>query len=157
MLGQISYVWGDGRWMPMSTGTIGADAFVNWLVADIDQEESRIDWYLNEIARAAKVEVQSPQRKSKQRKVPKPDPYFVGAGNGMFVWANENLVYLECMWVDELRLVMTPEQVREALARYRPITQRGWKKRHTRPDSFEIEYVAEGQEAARLAAEAGLI
>ena len=74
----------------------------------------------------------------------------------MSSWANAKFFYIEQLLDYEARVIMTLEQLRAALAQFRPSIQLGWKDPNIVPESFDFEYVAEGSAAMSLAVEAGL-
>ena len=154
---KVHYEWLNGRWLAAADGGIGAATFVSWLGNDIQLSERAIDSYLAEIVRAAKGELRAVETYDLTDLEPSDNPYYLGTGNSMSCWANGKFFYIECDYVDEWRVIMTIEHVREALGHYRRITQRGWNDPQTIPEPFEFEYVAEENEATKLAIEAGLI
>jgi hypothetical protein len=154
---KVHYEWLIGRWLINSDGGTGAATFVIWLWSDIQNSETMVDWFLDEIARAAKGELRAVETYDLIDLEPNDNPYFLGTGNSMSCWANSKFFYIECEYVGEWRVIMTIDQVREALGHYRLFTLGSWDDPQTTPEPFEYEYIAEEVEATKLAIEAGLI
>jgi hypothetical protein len=81
---------------------------------------------------------------------------YIGTGNMFSMFSSTELFYLEAFFGEDPRLLMTLSQVREALANYVKVLAHGWRDENDPPAPFAFEYIAEGEDAHRLANEAGL-
>ena len=140
MKGKISYVFADG-WFVTVGDTIGAEELADWLANDIQYGKANVDDWLRELAA-----VQAGTE---------PDGYF-GAGNAHDLCSNRDYVYLQCLFVPEGKVLMTHAQARDVLTKYRAFLDHGWDDPKNPPEPFEVEYLAEGKEAERLARQAGM-
>ena len=110
----------------------GADEIAAWLSDDLAAGSRSIDHWI-EIFRA----VLSGERKAG----------YLGSGNAHHVRATERHVFLECIFVDEMKVMMTLEQSMSVLESYRSFVSADLNELGTTPEGFWVEYEKSGQEA----------
>lgn len=131
MKGKISYVSPNG--VPVPTAELaGASAIADWLGSDIQYSEYMIDEWLKVLNDVALGER---------------DPGYQGTGNSHSVMVINDWVFIECEYIDEQKVLLTRQQVTAALEEYRLFLKCNYKSSEFSPNSFWVEYEAEGQEA----------
>ena len=148
---QITFAWSLGAWIPTAReGT----ALPTWFLADVGRGKEHVDWLFAELSR---IERGEPLPRPLQADVyVNPNNNYIGTGNMFSMFSSAELFYLEAFSGEDPRLLMTLSQVRGALANYVKILAHGWRDENDPPAPFAFEYIAEGEDAHRLADEAGL-
>jgi len=134
MIGEIKYVIPNDA--PVPTGdTIGASTIANWFGSDIQYSRETLTEWINVID-----EVACGNRKSG----------YQGTGNTHSVMAIGESVYIECEYIDEQKVFLTREQLKNAIEEYNNFLRSDYKNSSQIPASFIVEYEAEGEEALQL-------
>lgn len=139
----ISFSWSpiskrydiEGLEERLGTLTLGS-----WLSADIQTSLSGIkDWitWINEIAAGTQ------------------EGGYIGTGNAFSVMAVGEQVFIECEYVDDQKVFLTRDQVIHVLEQYRDFVKSDIENPNFHPKPIEVEYLAEGEEAAKCYAETG--
>ncbi len=117
-----------------SVKTWGSREIVSWLNDEFHIAKN-IDDYLPSLHEAAKLEE---------------PPYggYLGSGNAHHWGMFKGIVYIECEYVEEMKVAMTYEQAVSALENYKKFLLSKRTDPVNPPEIFEIEYQLEGYEAA---------
>lgn len=129
MKGRITYSYHD-RWMPTGN-TEGSLEVAYWLNDDVFRKNT-IDWFVKQLNEF--------DFSSKQTN-------YIGSGNAHHVFSTGEHVFLMCEYVDDQKVLLTKEQCLYALEQYRAFLSRNFRKKTFTPVPFDIEYIAEGDEA----------
>jgi hypothetical protein len=78
----------------------------------------------------------------------RPDGY-QWEGNGYHMFTCEDLVYLECEWADESRVMLTVDHMIDALEKFIIFYRSDIFNEAFTPEPFWVEYICEGSEATR--------
>lgn len=155
MRGTLTFAQHDGMWLPSGNTGGGSRVIAEWLIADMASGVKAVDWFLQELERIGRgISVPVSDRSDTYVN---PNACYVGTGNTFSSYANDRLFYLENLFAEESRVLLSAGQIRDVLRSYRDRIEQVLKDKSESPDSFEVEWVAEGQEAQQLAAAAGLL
>jgi hypothetical protein len=147
---QITFAWSLGAWIP--TAPEGR-ALPTWLGSDVGCGNECVDWFVAELSRIERGEPKPPPLEGEYVN---PNNNYIGTGNSFSVFSSTELFYLEQFVGEDPRLLMTLSQIRDALANYIKVLAHGWRDENDPPAPFAFEFIAEGEDAYRLAEEAGL-
>ncbi|GHA80399.1 hypothetical protein GCM10009007_21160 [Formosimonas limnophila] len=134
MIFKTQNIWVDWYLISSSVKSHGAREITSWLNDDIQGADSA-DRVINQLHEAAKLE--SP-------------PYggYLGSGNAHHWGMFKGIVYIRCEYVEEMKVAMTYEQAVSALENYKKFLLSKRTDPANPPETFEIEYQLEGDEAA---------
>ena len=139
MKGEIRYV--IPTTVPVPTAeAVGAATIADWFGSDIQYSERTLDEWLtifNEVADGDR------------------EPGYQGTGNTHSVMATDEWVFIECEYLDNQKVLLTRQQVTDALEQYRLFLNSDYKSNKIIPTPFIVEYEAEGEEALNRYLEAG--
>lgn len=137
--GIVDYTVPDGTPVPIGD-TSGATAIAQWLGCDIQYSTSTIDEWLNIFSAVA---------------AGKEPGGYKGTGNAYSVFATGPLVLLVCEYVDSLKVCLNTRQVSTALENYRKFLNSDYKSAAFHPTPFEVDCLAEEDEAQEYYEEHG--
>jgi hypothetical protein len=118
----------------------GASAIAHWLGNDIQYSQVSIDRWIT-----AFLEVSKGGRSEG----------YQGTGNAFSVFATGTTILLQSEYVEKHKVCMNLEQVSAALERYRSFLSRDYKSPDFQATPFEVEFLAEGNEACECYLENG--
>jgi hypothetical protein len=113
----------------------GAAEFAAWVRDDLSQGQQAISSWIEKVNAVAEGET--------------PGGY-LGSGNAHHIMAMGELVYLECEYVEEMKVLMTRTQLVKALRAYAVFITEDIGHPHQPPPAFDVEYEASGEEAREL-------
>lgn len=119
---------------------IGGNEIVRWLEDEIQYSSASIDRQLKKLA-----EAESGERED-----------YSGFGNGNWIAANREHVYLESIAGGFACVLLTHAQACDALEKYRAFIDHGREDPDDPPPPFEVEYMIAGEDARRYALKVGL-
>ena len=131
MKGEIQFVLADDLWFATGT-TLGASEVAAWLSIEAEYSLNSIQWYEDQIAN-----YNFNERKTN----------FIGSGNAHHTFSTGDFVFLMCEYVEDQKVILTKDACLSALNNYRTFLNSNYKNTEIVPDSFEVDYLAEGEEA----------
>jgi hypothetical protein len=131
MRGEVRFVLADCLWF--ATGdTLGASEVANWLAVEAEYSSNAIQWYEKQII---------------NYDVKITNTNFIGSGNAHHIFSTGDYVFLLCEYVDDQKVLLTKDACLSALRSYRAFLDSDYKNPEIQPEPFEVEYIAEGEEA----------
>ena len=138
MKGSIRFVGHDKRWIPTGN-TEGSLEVATWLDNDV-VEKNTITWLIQQFN-----EFNFSVKKTN----------YICSGNAHHVFSTGEHIFLMCEYADDQKVLLTKEQCLIALEKYRAFLSSDYKNPSITPEPFEIEYIAEGEEALAKFTELG--
>lgn len=125
----------SGKTMIASDGTVrlgrGAEEIAAWLVDDLRDTASAKSWLERILTIKNGVENEG----------------YLGTGNAHSIGVKDGLVYLECSYVDELKVALTIDQMIAVLNSYIVFSKKKRRDINNPPASFLVEFELEGEAA----------
>lgn len=118
----------------------GASEITAWLSDDLPRGNNSITYWLDKFNAIATSEIEAG---------------YLGTGNAHHVRAIGGFVFLECQFDDEMKVLLTHEQIISVLQNYRVFVSDDCGDPAHMPPPFEVEYEASGEEALDRYLEAG--
>ncbi|WPU24790.1 hypothetical protein RI049_08645 [Cedecea neteri] len=113
----------------------GVCEIASWLSADLPTSVKSVDMWLNNLTNLESSRA--------------PDGFF-GIGNAHWVMITNNLVFIACEYVKEQRVILEREQLIYILEQYKEFVQGDFNNPNVPPESIDVEYIAEGEEAMNI-------
>jgi len=130
MRAEISFIHHDMRWIP-SGNTDGTQEIAAWLDNDV-VEQTTINWFIKQFN-----EFNFSVKKTN----------YIGSGNAHHVFSTGDYIFIMCEYVDYQKVLLPKEQCIRVLEKYRDFLSIDYKNKNIGPESFEVEYAGESEEA----------
>lgn len=137
----MSVMWdSDAKRHEITSAVAGAKEIAAWLSDDLPRGKASIDAWLKQLADVAAGKIEGG---------------YLGTGNAHHVRAMGDLVFLECEFVEEMKVLLTYKQVVEVLEKYSDFLDAEVGNIEFPPPPFDVEYEAVGDAALDLYLENG--
>src|SRR5262245_172872 len=123
----------DDLWVAYGN-TVGGNVVAAWCGNDIQYSTSNVDDIAAELREIETGKTQGGD---------------LGAANAHSWSANREWVFIEGLFDEEEKVLMTHAQTRDALMKYRAFLDRDFRGSETSPEPYEVEFIADGAEAFR--------
>lgn len=135
MKAKLEFVWFNGRFIPNCHSGDGGVTLAGYLMSDMQTSVASIN-------RITKLIDDVAQGRAK--------PGYMGGGNSCSICMINNMVFIEEMYYEEYKILISNEQFLHVLEEYKRHIDADYDDPNTIPPPIEFEYIAEGDEAYDL-------